>query len=58
MSVFICEDRKLILLHLVKFSLKEVSAKAVLLQEYYELSFHLNSAAKITWPTVHKSRRQ
>ena len=58
MSVFICEDRKLILLHLVKFSLKEVSAKAVPLREYYELSFHLNSAAKITWPTVHKSRRQ
>ena len=53
-----CEDRKLILLHFVKFSLKEVSAKAVLLREYYELSFHLNSAAKITWPTVRKSRRQ
>ena len=52
-----CEDRKLIL-HLVKFSLKEVSAKAVLLREYYERSFHLNSAAKITWPTVRKSRRQ
>ena len=53
-----CKDRKLILLYLVKFGLKEVSAKAVLLQEYYELSFLLNSAAKITWPTVHKSRRQ
>ena len=53
-----CEDRKLILLHIVKFSLKEVSAKAVLLREYYELSFHLNSAAKITWPTVRKSTRQ
>ena len=53
-----CKDRKLILLHLEKFGLKEVSAKAVLLQEYYELSFHLNSAAKITWPTVHKSRRE
>ena len=37
-----CEDRKLILLHLVKFCLKEISPKAVLLQRHCDFSFHLN----------------
>ena len=41
-----CEDRKLILLHLVKFSLKEISPKAVLLQGYCDFFFHLNSAVE------------
>ena len=36
------ENRKLILLHLVKFCLKEILPKAVLFQGHCDFSFHVN----------------